>query len=820
MLKNYLQVAFRNFWQHKVFSVINVAGLAIGISASLVIYLIVQHEYSYDKHHKDGDRIYRVTSIIDLPDLTIHNSGAPIPTAAAIREEVPGVESVTQFMLANNPKVSVQHGNDQAPVVFRRQTNIVYADEYYFKIFPAEWLAGSPNQVLTAPFNVVLTESRAKQYFSYNQPEDILGRQLFYDDSIRVSITGVIRDIKTPTHFTFKEFISRATIENSGLIRHWNWSEWGSISSSSQLFVKIAENADPAQITNLLAVVRDKHREKKSDQQAKDDTRHFLQTLTDIHFNQDYDAFDQRQAHKPTLLGLLAVALFLLLLGCINFINLTTAQASQRAKEVGIRKTMGSGKRQLVFQFLVETFLYSLAATILSVVISPWLLHIFRDFIPPGIRFASLNQVHVWLFLIGLGVIVTVLAGLYPSFVLTRFKPVTALKNQAYGGTSQTRKAWIRKTLTVTQFVIAQFLVIATIIVGKQVRYSVNKDLGYKRDAIVHFNLPWNVFSDKSDDRRMVLKEKLKSIPGLEKISLSGTAPASGNTNISLLKSVNGERVVETMVEMKYADTAYFDLYGMKLLAGRNLQPSDTTREYVINETYARALGFQNPADALGHFIDDRLNIPIVGVIADFHTKSTHQPIKPLAYSSFRKRSYVVHAALSPQENSGQWKNTLARMEMDFKSVYPEDDFDYQFFDKVIENFYRAEQDISRLLSWSAGLCVFISCLGLLGLVIFITNSRTKEIGVRKVLGASVPQIVTLLSRDFAMLVFVAFVIAVPLSWWAMYNWLQDFVYRTALSWWVFGLTGAGMLFIAMLVLSVRTVRSAMQNPVTSLRTE
>lgn len=824
MLKNYFTVALRNFRHNKLFSLINIAGLAIGISASLVIYLIVQHEFNYDRFHKDGDRIYRVVSKIEFTDMTIHNSGVPIPTVKAMREEVTGIENLTHFMTAYEEKVSIPSPGSKSPAVFRHQKNIVYADENYFSIFNYKWLAGSPQSALKDAFQVVLTENRAKSYFANLPPAQMIGRQITYDDSITATVAGIVKDFEEPTDFTFQEFISRATIENSGLKDQWSWDAWGSITSSSQLFVKLNKGTSPAQIAKQLVVLRNKYRERnkeKPDADEKDDTQHSLQPLADIHFNTDYDAFDQRQASTKTLYGLLAVAAFLLLLGCINFINLTTAQATQRAKEIGIRKTMGSSKGQLVVQFLSETLLLTFLATILSVIITPWLLKIFGDFIPPGISFGSLNQPHVWLFLAGLLLLVSLLAGFYPALVLTRFKPVTVLKNQAYTGTSQTRKAWLRKSLTVVQFVIAQFLIIATLVVSKQVHYSLNKDLGYKRDAIVFFNTRWNFFSDKPDNRRYALLEKIKTIPGIEKISLAGSAPASGNTSTTSMKYSEGKKVVETMVEVKYADTAYFDLYQMKLLAGRNLEQSDTTKEFVINNTYAKMLGFSKPEEAIGHYIDMNFKVPIVGVIADFHTKSTHLAIKPLAYSSQAKRGFTFHLALKPRgTDADAWKNTMARVERFYKELYPEDDFKFDFYDQSIANFYKAEQDVSRLLTWASGLCVFISCLGLLGLVIYITNTRTKEIGVRKVLGATVAQLVTLLSKDFVILVLIAFFITLPLAWWFMHGWLQDFVYRTSLSWWIFGVTGAGMILVAVLILSARTIRSAMDNPVRSLRTE
>lgn len=801
---------------------INIAGLAIGISASLVIYLIVQHEFNFDKFHKDGDRIYRVVSKIEFTDLTIRNSGVAVPTVKATRSEITGLENVTHFITANEMKVSVPITGNQSPATFRNQAKIIYADEEYFKLFDYQWLAGSSQSALNDPFQVVLTENRAKAYFSSLAPEDILGREILYDDSIKATVSGIVKNITGTTDFVFEEFISSATIAaNSGLKNQWGWEEWGSINSSSQMFVKLKKGIQPSQVEKQLVSLRNKYRERSKEGDDKDDTQHKLQALSDIHFNPDYDTFGQRQGHKPTLYGLLAVASFLLILGCINFINLTTAQAAQRAKEIGIRKTMGSGKGQLVLQFLSETLLLTFLATLLSVVITPWLLKVFSDFIPPGISFASLNQPHVWFFLLATILIVTVLSGLYPAFVLTRFQPVAVLKNQAFSGTAQTRKAWLRKTLTVTQFVIAQFLIIATLVVSKQVHYSLNKELGYKREAIVNFNTRWNFFSDKKDDRRFALLQKLNAIPEIEKISLAGSAPASNNTSTTTMKYSSGDKKVETMVEVKYADTGYFELYKMKLLAGRNLQESDTTKEFVINETYAKLLGFAKPGDAIGHFIERNFQVPIVGVISDFHTKSTHQAIKPLAFSSAGKNSYTFHLALKPRGADGElWKRALAKVEKSYKELYPEEDFKYQFYDESIASFYKTEQDISRLLKWSAGLCIFISCLGLLGLVMYITNTRTKEIGVRKVLGASVTQLVTLLSKDFIALVLVAFLIALPVAWWAMNNWLQDFVYRTSLSWWVFAVTGAGMILIALLILSIRTIKSAIENPVKSLRTE
>ena len=418
--------------------------------------------------------------------------------------------------------------------------------------------------------------------------------------------------------------------------------------------------------------------------------------------------------------------------------------------------------------------------------------------------------------------LVSVLSGFYPALILSGYKPALVLKNLAAANTAQSRKVWIRKTLTVTQFVIAQFFIIATMVVGKQILFSLNQDMGFKKEAIINFNVPFN-YEHPEFSRPLVLQQKLRSIAGIEKISLAGPPPANEDVNISTMKAYNKrEKEIESTVETKQADTNYFDLYKMRFLAGHNLQQSDTEKEYVINDTYARLLGYDNPADIIGQSLDrGNKKVPIVGVIADIHTKSLHSPIQPLAFSSEQNSHPTFHIALPAKgQNTDNWKKTIASIGAAFKQVYPEDEFNYQFFDESIAKLYKKEQDTASLLNWSTGLAIFISCLGLLGLVIYTTTQRTKEIGVRKVLGASVSQIVSLLSKDFISLVLLAFVIAAPLAWWAMNKWLQDFAYRTTFSWWIFAISGALMLIVALLTLSIQTIRSAVANPVRSLRTE
>jgi len=814
MIRNYLLVALRNFWRKKVFSLINIAGLAIGISASLVIYLIVHHEFGYEKFQKDGDRIYRVVTNMHFPEQDFKNAGVPGPLSDAVRNEIPGIEKSTVFWSASSMKVDIPSQIENKNE-FKKQEDIIYADDQYFHFFNYQWLGGSPDNSLNGPNKVVLTESRAKTYFNFPDIGNAIGQTIIYDDSVKATVTGVVKDLDEITDLNFKEFISLPTYSEQ-LKKIHGWSEWGSVNSASQFFIQLKKGVDSSKVNKQLAVVR-----KKNEKQAYLATDHFLQPLSDIHFNSSFDTFGHRQGHRPTLYGLLAVAAFLLILGCINFINLTTAQASQRAKEIGIRKTMGSSRKQLIGQFISETILLTSLATIVSVLITPSLLKIFSAYIPEGLRFGSFNQPDVFIFAILLILVVSILSGFYPALVLSGYKPVLVLKNLASANTTQSRKVWIRKTLTVTQFVIAQFFIIATMVVGKQIRFSLNQDMGFKKDAIITFRTPFNY--RHHDDKQFVLQQKLRSIPGIQKMSLSGAPPANEGYNISTMKMIgkNGKEI-ESSVEVKQADTNYFSLYKMKLLAGRNLQQSDTTKEYVINETYARILGYKDPTGIIGQALDrgDR-KIPIVGVLADIHTKSLHAPIQPFAFSCEAQEHSTFHIGLSPKgENTDTWKKTIASIGSAWKEIYPDEKFNYEFLDESIAKFYKKEQDTANLLNWSTGLAIFISSLGLLGLVIYTTTQRTKEIGVRKVLGASVSQIVSLLSKDFISLVVMAFVIAAPLAWWAMNKWLQDFAYRTTFSWWIFAISGALMLVVALMTLSIQTIRSAIANPVKSLRTE
>jgi putative ABC transport system permease protein len=815
MIKNYFTTAFRALRRNKLFSLINVLGLSVGISAALIIYLIVQYDFSFEQFRKEKDSIYRVVTMMSFSNTPFPNSGVPYPLIEAARKEVRGIGASANIFTSSDDKASIpQQG--AAPVDFRRLDNLIYADEHFFQLFPAyEWMAGSPAS-LNQLFHVVLTESRASTYFPGLTPSQVIGRTVIYDDSLICTVTGVTKDIKENTDLNFKEFISLPTLQrssNAGMTRQ----DWGSVTSSNQFFVRLEKGIQPIQIHRQITSLRKRYSDDAKDTTNR--TAHLLQPLTDIHFSSPYDNYGQRQASKPALYGLLVVAVFLLTLGSINFINLTTAQAARRAKEIGIRKTLGSSRRQLIQQFLNEAFILTLISTLLSLALTPWLMKLFSDFIPPGLHFNLAHQPGIWLFLLGLIVTVSLLSGFYPALVLSRFKPILAMKNQAYAGASTTRNALLRQSLTVFQFVIAQGFIIGTLIVGSQIRYFLDKDMGFKKEAIISFYAPWNASHPIQQDK--LLMDKLHKIPGIARLSMGGAPPASGSTNSEIMTYNDGKKDIHTDVQFLDTDTAYMRLYGLKLLAGHNIVPgSDTPRQLVINRTYARILGFTNPEEALGKTIK-KTNI-IVGVMEDFHQASLHKAIKPLALASFNDNPFkCFHVALptAPAARAG-WKTTIAAAEQAYKEVFPGEDFRYTFFDDSIAKFYTAEQHMSSLLRWATGLTIFISCLGLLGLVIFATSLRKKEIGVRKVLGASITQIVSLLSKDFVKLVCIAFVIAVPLAWYATHRWMENFAYQTTIHWWIYALSGLSMLLIALLTLSIQTVRAANANPVDSLRSE
>lgn len=833
MFKSYVVVAFRNFLRNKIFTLINVLGLSIGISSSLVIFLIAQYDLSFDRFEKNGDRLYRVVSeYVFQGGNPGHTRGVPGPLGDAVKKELTGIEKTVNFRYYNVQKLAVAGTNSAKASIFKAPSGIIFADDSYFTILPYKWLAGPQRAALEKQNRVVLSESNAKLYFPSLSYEEMIGRKIVYDDSITALVSGVVQDLNRQGHtdFNFKEFISLSTLLNNSSMRSQSyWDEWGSTTSDHQLYVELSKGATSSSVEAKLKKLFNKY---LGEDAKKNNYKwsYLLQPLSDIHFNNNYGNFNVQLANKSTLYGLITVAVFLLILGCINFINLATAQASQRSKEIGIRKTMGSSRRQLILQFLCETFIITLLATVISLTLTPLLLKVFANFIPEGVHF-SMTQPSLLAFLVALVFIVSMLAGFYPAVMLSSANPSLVLKNQAYGGTGKTRKAWLRQTLTVFQFIVAQTFIISAFLVGKQIRFMLDKDLGFNKDAILSFKTP---SSDPSILRRTHLLHELRNIPGITLASLGRDMPSSFGWWTTDMKYIDGKKELQNVVELKSGDSNYLKLFQIPIIAGRNLFPSDTIREILVNETFVKVLGFRNPQDAVGKMVSwNDKKTPIVGVVKDFHAHPLSYEIKPLAVCQsadtwnnviIKLRPHDLHAGMGVHKESNdignEWRTTIAKIEKIYKENYQGEEFSYTFFDENIANAYNNQQNISNLLKWATGLTIFISCLGLLGLVIFTTNNRVKEIGIRKVLGASVTQIVSILSKDFVKLVAIAFLIAAPLSWWALNTWLDNFAFKTAFSWWIFLVSGFGMITIALITLSVQTIRAAIANPVKSLRTE
>ncbi|MBS1520373.1 MAG: ABC transporter permease [Bacteroidetes bacterium] len=822
MFKNYFKIAFRNFWKHKAFTLINIIGLSIGISAALVIYIIVHYDLTFDKFHKDSDRIFRVVSNFKFQGNENHSHGVTMPMGAAIKSNITGVELVAPLYTLS-PDVIVT-GKHNEPIKFKGQDRITLADQNYFKIIHYTWLAGSSTTALNDPYQVVLTADRAKVYFPSLTYEQMLGKTITYD-TLKTTVSGIVEPIKENTDFSCHDFISFSSGKpNTRLGKDMQLTNWGSTTSASEVFIKLYPKVSAANIQKQINAMYMKNDPHSADDKKNGSSRSFtVQPLSDIHFSQDYGTFDfSGPASKTRSYLLLVVAGFLLLLGCINFINLTTAQATQRAKEIGIRKTLGSNRRQLITQFLSETFLITLFAVIISIGLAPLILKLFSDFITTGVKADYLHQPDIFLFLFGLIVVVSFLSGFYPALLLSGYKPVLVLKNQVQSGSSKTRNAWLRKSLTVSQFVIAQFFIMATLLVSKQIYYALHKDLGFKKDAIVFAETPYKV---RKATTNQVMANKLRTLPGVAMVSVGFEPPSSDGTSSTNFVYKDGKKEITTPVELKFCDENYIKLYHIKIIAGRNITAADTSAGFVINENYARTLGFTNPNDAVGKvFNSNGKSLRIVGVVADFYTHSLQSPISPVVIMAAGNGDFcngVIHIALKPETaGGGEWQKTMASMEKIWKEMYPDDAPSYQFYDKSIAQFYDQEKHTSTLLTWATGLSILISCLGLLGLAIYTTGQRTKEIGVRKVLGASVAQIVRLLSTELVLLILLAFVIVTPLAWWAMNKWMENYADKTTISWWIFIASGAGMLLTAFITSSFQTIKAAIVNPVKSLRSE
>ncbi|HTB23918.1 MAG TPA: ABC transporter permease [Puia sp.] len=818
MLKNYLKIAWRNISRHKIYTLINVTGLALGICACLVIYLINSYDLSFDRFHPDGNRIFRIVGEVQRGNEKLFLN-SPFSDVAGFQNQIPGFESESGYHqygaktiipVIGQPAKKFNGDLDNGGIAS------IITGPSYFDIFKYQWLAGNAAS-LNDPFRVVITESRARQFFGNLPLTSMIGKTVIYDDSLKVTVSGIIKDWDKKSDFAYTEFISISTATHSFLKNRIPTEDWTCLSPhQSQAFVKLSMGTSAVSINAAFAAFIKKY-SKLGDQGSN--LKMWLQPLTEIHFTPDFHRGDDgdnqfRKAYLPTIYALMGAALFILLIAAINFINLSTAQSIRRAKETGIRKVLGSKRTSLIFQFLTETFVLTLMAVFTSVLLVKPVLTLFSNYIPDGVNFI-LNTGTI-IFLISVLVITTLSAGFYPAIVLSSYLPVQSLKG---AGVKINKEKWyLRKLLIVFQFSISLIFIIATLVIGKQIRYMRDSDKGFKTDAIITIQKVWRDHSNKANN----VAENIKRISGVDEVILEAFAPM-GFPHMMGGIEYKGNDDIKFNASYQPGGAGYIPFYEMKLLAGRNLFTEDSLKEIVVNETFAKSLGFPKPEQVLGKNITclGGESYTIVGVVADFHENSFHEPMKPVVIVHLPVQEKGIAIKLSSKGmQASEAKLILAEVEKLWKKAYPEENFKADFLNESIRWLYDQETKTAWLMNVVMIITIFISCMGLFGLAMFTAEQRTREISIRKILGATVANIITLLSKDFVVLVIISLIVASPVAWYFMNNWLDDFAYRIHFSWSIFLLAGSIAVLIALLTVSFQAVKSAMANPVNSLRSE
>jgi len=807
MIKNYFKIAFRNLAKHKVYSAINVAGLAAGVAACLLIFVVVKFELSYNTYQKNYNRIYRVVTDTKNGDGSMaYNPGVPAPALDALKTDFPQFEKIVAVNAAGGNQVTILGDNPNAAVSTGKKiiedNGIVFTQPAYFDIFDSKWLSGSPLS-LSEPGNVVLSKSIAGKYFG--DWRNAIGKFLKLDNTLLLTVSGVVEDAPSNSDFPLKIFIAHDILKQYG-DKYGYSKEWGSLSSNYQVYALLPANINIASLQPQLNSFNKKYYPVHEGQRFNK-----FQPLSDMHFNHRYGTMGDHSSSKTILLTLALIGVLIIVMASINFINLSTAQAVGRSREVGIRKVLGSSRAQLLVQSMGETFLIVLFAVLLAAAIGsismPYLSNVAS--VPADVKLFTTTSI---LFLVIVLVLVTFLSGIYPAMIISGFKPALALKSKitsaSIGGIS------LRRILVVTQFSIAQMLLIATIVAVSQMNFVRNADLGFNKDAVLI--LP--AYSDSAAIGRMQpLKQQLLQNPDVINVSFASDEASSDNNWASNF-AFDHRKDENYPVFFKYADEDYMKTFGLQLLAGRWYAPSDTTREIVVNETLLKKVGLLNPQQAIGKVM--RVGAggwrPIVGVVKDFKANSLREEVKPLAIMSRRKDYYTVAIKLRLSDLS----KTTAQVQKLWEQTYPEYAYTSHFSDETIQRFYKQETQLSLLYKIFAGIAIFISCLGLYGLVSYMAVQKTKEVGVRKVLGATVSNIVVMFSKEFTLLISIAFIIAVPVAWYFMNEWLQNFIYRIHMGVGVFLLAISLSLFIAWITVGYRAIKAALANPVKSLRTE
>jgi predicted permease len=792
MIRNYFTVAFRNIMRHASYTVINVVGLGLGMACALLIFSLVSHHLSYDDFHPDRDRIYKLVTDQHRDQIS-YTGSVPAPLGKALREEYTFTEKVGRLAIFGDQLVTVMQNGEARKFI---EPDIAMGEPDFFDIFNIRTVNGAnPNTLLIDPSSAIITEKLAKKYYGEADP---VGQVFKVDNRTEFHVVGVMKEVPNNTDLRAEIYVSYDALKH---FNEWLASEdaWGGISSSMRCYARLKPGADVEETEKALFGFSEKYRPK-----SKNVHHYRLQPLSDVHFNPRYSA----GIEKRILIALSVIGFFLVITACVNFVNLATARAVSRSREVGVRKVMGGLRTQIFRQFMAETFVITLLSIVVAIGMVLILIPQFNEWFESRLQL-DLFDPKLMIFVPAMLLFVTFVAGSYPGIVLSGFKAVEALKGKLSHGTGGGFN--LRRALIVTQFSISQLLIIVLIVVIYQVRYAQTTDLGFDRDAIVMIPV------GSRDEKMKTLRSELERIPGVEAISLCWSAPSAMSRWGTAVKFGNDSEDQNFSASCKIADPNFISLFDIKLLAGRNLTQSDTLREYLVNRKFAENVGM-TPEQIIGQTatFNGEWKFPIVGVVEDFHTSSLHEDIQPV----FIATHVDMYNEYAVKINHANISETLAALENKWTETYPDLIYSSQFLDEQIADFYRAEENMMMLVEVFSVVAIVVGCMGLFGLVSFMALQRTKEIGIRKVLGGSIAHILWIFGKEFSLLIVIAFAIAAPAGWWLMSTWLQDYEYHIPLSSWIFLSALAFTFVVAVITVGYRALLAALANPVRSLRSE
>jgi len=817
MIKHYLKISLRSLWKYKSFSAINIAGLAIGMAACLLILQYVSFKLSFDQFHKNANNIYRVVNdryqqgkLIQHGTITYSAIGKAMNDDYEEVVQNARVEPWNEVILTYNEK---KIGEDQ----------ILYADSNFLSMFDFPLLAGDKRTVLKDPYTMILSESLVEKIFDYkgNDYNQFLGKAIVYGtDSMPYKIDGICKNVPENSHLQFRILVSYKTLASFG----WKESEYDFTDSDFWHYIRLKPGTDYRAFNAKLAAFSQKHFE--GSKVSGSDEKFYLQPLSKAHLYSDFEYEIGRTGSATVVWALLIIALFIISIAWINYINLATARSVERAREVGIRKVVGCERRQLITQFLAESALVNLLSMALAIGLVLFLQPAFNRLLKYQLSLSylltkGLNGYSILIGLISIIIVGIFVSGLYPAFVLSSFKPIAVLKGKF---SSSQKGIFFRKALVIGQFTVTIALIIGSLVVMKQIRYMNHKELGFNMDQVLVVKPPTLTKWDSTFiSRTNSFKEELKHLAHVKAAATSWNVPGSDIGRSFNVRQADSATTNKFTVRQTSVDYDFLNVYGIKLIAGRNFTQADhdprgnKLHNMLINKSAAKLLGFSSPENAIGKAIlkGDR-KWDVIGVVDDYHQKSLRYPLEPIVFMPFYSTNSEISVKLTPGDLSG----TIQQIKKKYEAFFPGNLFDYNFLDETFNKQYENEQLFKKAFGIFAGLAIFIACLGLLGLTMFATIQRTKEIGVRKVLGASVSSIVVLLSKNFLKLILLSTIVAFPLAWWTMHTWLQDFAYRVNIGWWIFILAGVSALLIALTTISFQAIKAAIANPIKSLRTE